>query len=103
MDERAMVVLGLLSRSRSSPKGTKGPDGSTSESFPHSHLSFSSPDLPVPSHSVVRSVFFVASFLRFFFLRCRPMSPVNVPSHVLSEGFCESADDCRRVIRRFLA
>lgn len=36
-------------------------------------------------------------------VRCRPVSPVNVASHVVSKGFCESADDCRRVIRRFLA
>lgn len=42
-------------------------------------------------------------FLPPFLRRCRPVSPVNIASHVVSEGFCESADDCRRVICRFLA
>lgn len=42
-------------------------------------------------------------FLPPFLPRCRPVSPVNIASHVVSEGFCESADDCRRVICRFLA
>lgn len=41
-------------------------------------------------------------FLPPFLPRCRPVSPVNIASHVVSEGFCESADDCRRVICRFL-
>lgn len=41
-------------------------------------------------------------FLPQFLPRCCPVYPVNVASHVVSEGFCESADDCRRVIRRFL-
>lgn len=49
------------------------------------------------------SFFSSPCFLPPFLPRCRPVSSVNIASHVVSEGFCESADDCRWVICRFLA
>jgi len=91
-------MSGGLSSSRI--EGTKGPVRIQSRvTFPFSLSSI------LPSFSRQRSPFsfFFLCFLPPFLPRCRPVSPVNVASHVVSEGFCESADDCRRVIRRFLA
>lgn len=93
VDERAEVGFFLRSRI----EGTKKP-GWIQTRDPSSRLPRR---LPRP-----RGPFgFLSSpcFLPPFLPRCRPVSPVNIASHVVSEGFCESADDCRRVICRFLA
>lgn len=90
VDERTEVRFFL----RRGSGGRRDPDGSKLEFPPFSRL----PSYPRGPFSFLSPPRFLPRFLP----RCRPVSPVNVASHVVSEGFCESADDCRRVIRRFL-